>query len=215
MVAPARTPPWIAIPGGLTLIGSNDGPAEEAPAHYVFVPEFEVQSTEVTVAAYRRCVDSKRCSIPSSGPGCNWGTSNQQHPINCVSYYDAQDYCAYLDASLPSESQWERAARYPDDRILPWSDGAPSLCWNSKGTCTITSHPDAASSLGVLGLSDNVAEWTSSPFVPYLGDDTSTLRSVRGGWFSLANPQLLRSTHRQGMHKGTEAKHVGFRCVRP
>jgi eukaryotic-like serine/threonine-protein kinase len=206
---------WIKVPGGLTRVGYDNGYACEAPEHLTWVAEFWIQPHEVTSSAYGDCVAAGACALPGTGPGCNWGDpSRLNHPVNCVSYYDSLHYCAFAQGDLPTEQEWERAARYPDDRLYPWTGAIPTLCWDGSSTCPATAHPAGATSLGVQGFSDNVAEWTASPYVSYMGDATSTRRAVRGGWFSLSNQEMLRLTYRKGVAKGVRGAHIGFRCVR-
>ena len=98
---------------------------DELPSGSFTLPAFSIDRTEVTVAAYRRCVEAKACSAPpvTAPPACNWDKPDRdQHPINCVELADARRYCAWAGKRVPSETEWEKAARGVDARIYPWGN---------------------------------------------------------------------------------------------
>ena len=115
---------WVWIPGGSFVMGCalNDCEGFEKPPHRVIVNPFQMMKSEVTVGMYRRCVENAEC-YPNDDDQCNWDQSGREdHPINCVGYYSAKEYCEYVGGRLPSESEWEYAARGTDGRIYPWGN---------------------------------------------------------------------------------------------
>jgi formylglycine-generating enzyme required for sulfatase activity len=130
-LAEARERPMAQLPGRSVKIG-NDWRArdhaplalEERPAHFVEVAAFAIDLHEVTVAAYRVCVETGACAPPAKGPECNWGRDGlDTHPINCVSFDQAEQLCAWAGKRLPTEVEWEYAAGGAEPkRIFPWGD---------------------------------------------------------------------------------------------
>lgn len=129
-------PIWVFIPGGTFMMGSDDGYADEQPVHQVSVPEFYMTMTEVTVQQYERCVQEGGCEdFNNCWEYCNWRglPGRENHPINCISWYLASDFCTWAGGRLPSESEWEYAARGGGrDITFPWGDQRP--------TCDLAVH---------------------------------------------------------------------------
>ncbi len=114
----------VRVPGGTYRMGSSEGDPDERPITVVTVPTFEIDTTEVTVAAFGRCVSAGKCAAPDSGMYCNWGKDGRaRHPVNCVDVNQATDYCAFAGKRLPTEEEWEYAATGGDGRPYPWDDG--------------------------------------------------------------------------------------------
>ena len=102
---------WVRIAGGTFEMGSNDFDWAQ-PVHSVTVPTFEMTRTEVTVEQYKACVDAGACTAPDTGDYCNWGQSGRgKHPINCVDWHQAQAYAKWAGGRLPTEAEWEYAAK--------------------------------------------------------------------------------------------------------
>ena len=149
-----------SIPAGTFTMGGATGPANERPAHAVSVAAFCLDTTEVTVAAYRACAATGRCSSPAPerwiGPGswegapspaCTWGAAaHDDHPLNCVSFTFAQTYCEAMGKRLPTEAEWEKAARGTDGRTFPWGETYPTLRMATFGHDEHTGHPDPVGS---------------------------------------------------------------------
>ncbi|NUP12749.1 MAG: SUMF1/EgtB/PvdO family nonheme iron enzyme [Polyangiaceae bacterium] len=210
----ASAPGVPTCPEGMLLVaratfpmGGNDGDAK--PVHKVMVGPYCIEKTEVSVAQYKKCVDAGKCKTRTDSgggdmvdfetkmqtPQCNYAHSDRQdHPMNCVDWADANAYCAWAGRRLPSEAEWELAARGPDGRELPWGNGNPSAkhlnacgqeCretfgkgakeWDVlfadkdgwAGTAPIGTFPEGASAVGALDMAGNVGEWTSDWLVPY------------------------------------------------
>jgi sulfatase modifying factor 1 len=220
-----------SIPAGTFTMGSISGPANERPAHPVTVGAFCLDTTEVTVAAYRACVATGRCSSPAperwSGPGswtgaaspaCTWGAPGRDdHPLNCVSYTFAATYCEAMGKRLPTEAEWEYAARGTDARTFPWGDDDRSagVCAGGPRSATCKAGANAAdlSAFGVRDLGASLREWTASPFVSYDGCDATPGVAIRGGSWAANDHGELRAARRAAMPTSAHASDLGFRCA--
>jgi formylglycine-generating enzyme required for sulfatase activity len=221
----------VFVPAGSFVMGCNergDGEctADERPERAVEVKGFEIDKTEVTVAAYRVCVDSGPCSADgletaywksehhaSRDQNCNWARpSRNAHPINCVTWEQASAYCHWMGKRLPTEAEWEKAARGTDGRTYPWGNEAPScdranISGCGEGTEEVGGRVAGASPYGALDMAGNVWEWTSDWY------EVGTGRSTRGGSWNLA-PANARASARFWGESGGRSPGDGFRCVR-
>ena len=223
--APPRAPAdgMAKIPGGKLKMGRDDGKKSEAPAHEVTVKDFFIDTREVTVAAYRECVAAKKCPEPTDDEFCNFHKKDRDnHPINCVDFKSAEAFCAFVGKRLPTEQEWERAARGDDGRKYPWGAEEPNmdlLCWKrlkeKLGTCEVGSRPKGASPYGVLDMAGNVNEWTSTKYCPYATPSCETEEhSGRGGSWDYSNADNVTTTTRAG-GKPTHARDLlGLRCAK-
>jgi len=185
------------------------------------VGAFRMDRTEVTVHAYRECARAGVCSPAGSGPYCNAGVAGRDnHPINCVDWTQATNYCTWAGARLPTEEEWEYAARGEGSSTYPWGDTPPGaeLCRTGKGsqsgTCPVGSFPASNSRFGVSDMAGNVWEWTASAYgKDYASPRSSTFRVDRGGDFS-GTATTLRSATRSGTAPPTRLGWLGFRCAR-
>lgn len=212
----------VSVPAGEFLMGCNEEDDsectedDEKPQRKVNVPAFRIDRTEVTVEAYRRCFDAKRCSVPDTkGRGsCNWDRAGyEKHPINCIDWNQAEAFCAWAGKRLPTEAEWEKAARGTDGRVYPWGatwDITRANVYESydgyKDTAPVGSFPAGASPYGALDMAGNVWEWTADW---YRNGET---RSLRGGsWVDL--PRRARSSRRLGTVPITRLDDIGVRCA--
>ncbi len=210
----------------VTLGGGESGPERRA-----VVPSFYMDLHEVTVASFRHCVRDGACAAHLYTPwsprhdACNYGTNRDDHPMNCVSGEGAEQFCAWRARrsgramSLPTEAQWEYAARGPERRLYPWGDSPGSCATSHRGGCQhqstrpVRSYPVDLSPLGFFDLGGNVAEWVSIS-----GGDGTESRSVRGG--SWLRRQAINSAERESVpvplgYSGVNAQEIGFRCASP
>jgi eukaryotic-like serine/threonine-protein kinase len=248
---PAQTPcpqDMVLIPAGTFTMGSSDGAANEKPPHEVKLSAFCMDRTEVTVAAYRACTKEERNGVRCGAAGgesfnssCNWEkTDREQHPINCVSWTQAEAYCKWAGGGLPTEAQWEYAARGADGRKYPWGPALPSnqLGWDGEGndlgrgkresTCPVGSHTAGVSPFGVQDMSGNVWEWVADWYAPYLAEGKMILedptgpdkpgsesrRVVRGGAWGDVDASWVRAANRHRVGVSFRDDDVGFRCSR-
>ncbi|HEY8945318.1 MAG TPA: SUMF1/EgtB/PvdO family nonheme iron enzyme, partial [Polyangiaceae bacterium] len=209
------------IPGGEFWVGSPEHErrsADESPAFRTVLPPYCLDATEVTVAAYRTCVAAGRC-VAARTPWrlCNGSRTNRDdHPINCVTFGEAEAYCHARDARLPSETEWEFAARGGALGLrYPWGEGSPDgrACWKHVGTCKVASFP--AGAFGVFDLTGNVWEWTDSWYGPYpWPPETGFAKVYRGGSFSRRFEKWMHTRLRNRGAPSDLGSHLGFRCAR-
>ena len=221
------------IPAGMFLMGdpaADDPPSQ--PVHGVALSAFCLDVTEVTVAAYGACA-APGCTAPGSGRACNQGIAGRDnHPINCVDWNQARAYCRWRGGDLPTEAQWEYAARGTDGRTYPWGNDAPmsQLCWSGGGatlanTCPVGSFPSGASPFGALDLAGNVWEWTLDWYGAYVGSVGTNVtdpagaasgisRVNRGGAWGNALEIDVRPMIRFGGRPTRRLESLGFRCAR-
>ncbi len=213
--APACPKGMIAIPGGSFFMGSDEGLPLERPSHQVLLSPYCIDEFEVTVERYKACSDGghcKRAGITNQwaelgekdrkafDPLCNARDpeAKAQHPINCVDWEMAEKFCKEDGKRLPTEAEWEFAARGPDGRKYPWGDDDPSasflnacgrecMAWGAKNgvdekamydaddgyanTAPVGSFPKGASRYGVQDVVGNVWEWVADYYGPYTRDE--------------------------------------------
>ena len=212
----------IQITGGSFRMGTAKGERTEQPVHTVTVAAFEIDATEVTVATYRRCVDAGRCRPVPRGKTCSWSsTQHDDHPINCVSWFDADAYCKSVGKRLPTEEEWEYAARGAAGRTYPWGEAPVEqrACWKRwaerEGTCRIGSHASGDSPEGVHDMAGNVWEWTASAWsADYKSPRDGSRKVMRGGGWGDSLSENLRASSRGSRPTEHRSDTVGFRCVR-
>jgi formylglycine-generating enzyme required for sulfatase activity len=218
------------LPGGPFTEGSKVGAPNERPPHVVTVKPFWIDRTEVTVAAYRACVDKGTCVQPAkSSQSCTYDRNDPRLPVSCVHWDDADRYCRAVGKRLPHESEWEYAARGTAPIRFPWG-GTGGNCTaavtllheatgkscGGKGPMPVGTHPAGASPFGVLDLSGNVEEWTDDWYAelqsgsPPRSGASHVLRG--GGWMS--TPSMSRTTARNWGSSVEAGPNVGFRCAR-
>ncbi len=190
------------------------GLGSRAPGFLAAVRAFEIDVTEVTVAQYRACVNAGHCRPPdTSREACNYGKADREnHPANCVNFQEAKAYCAWSGKRLPTEAEWEFAARGPGGRKSPPRSAAPKQhCVEREGTCEVGSYPDPDSPFGQQDMAGNVREWTASPLTDFYTYDTES-RVTRGR--SWQDPASNNATPRSFDQETTRWGGLGFRCAR-
>jgi len=178
------------------------------------LPRFFIDRTEVTVADYRACVAAHVCTPARGLPGarCNAEIAERsEHPINCVRFDQAAAYCDWAGKRLPTEQEWEKAARGTDARRYPWGSDPPTCdraAWIqcTRSTTPVGTHGSGGSPYGIQDMAGNVWEWTKSA-------ETDTLQIVRGGSFR-SNANGLGTAHRASQGRTVSSETGGFRCAR-
>lgn len=198
---------WVEIPAGEFVMGSNDYD-DEKPPHTLYLPTYYIARTPLTNAQYQHYVRATGQPAPSHWEDGQIPKGKENHPVVYISWHDALAFCHWANVRLPTEAEWEKAARGTDGRIYPWGDSKPDKSranfYREVGDTTpVGAYPKGASPYGVLDMAGNVWEWTSSLNMgyPYAADDgredlnAEGRRVVRGGfWFD--GPFFLRGAGR-------------------
>jgi serine/threonine-protein kinase len=221
----------VYVPGGTFMMGSDDSDEDadnnEKPQHEVSLDSVWIDRTEVTNAQYEICVAEGACNASSY---VDWPTFNgDTHPVVGVFWESADNYCRWAGATLPTEAQWEYAARGTDDRIYPWGNTPPTCELAQINTCVGTDirtvpvgslSPGGDSWVKAADMAGNVWEWVADWYDEYsslqqtnpTGPEGGYAKVLRGG--SWADGQRsLRPTNRSYNGLGNGDYYTGFRCV--
>jgi formylglycine-generating enzyme required for sulfatase activity len=218
----------VEVPAGEFIMGCNDEvddecSADERPMHTVSLAAFSIERTEVTQDQYAACVTDGACSPPS----CDWDCERTDYPAGCVTFGQAEAYCEWAGRRLPTEAEWEKAARGEDGAKFPWgNDAADCTLVNMQGcedeAAAVGSFPDGASPYGALDMAGNMVEMVSdfydetyyaeSPAENPTGPASGTRYTGRGGgWRSLSVWQ--RASKRDWYDPADAGTSLGFRCA--
>ena len=205
--------PMRKVSGGSFSMGSNSGKYNESPIHTIAISEFLLDVYEVENIAYEEW-------LVSQGRKKTADERDAILPATNVSWYDATSYCFSRGARLPTEAEWEYAARGQDGRSYPWGENDPNSKYASFGKLAAKPFPARSNTKGVTRegihhLAGNVAEWVSDFWRPNYKLETSntSFRVIRGGsWIS--NRDELRSSARSYHNPDRGANYIGFRCAR-
>ena len=236
----------VDVPAGEVLLGNDPrapgGPTapDEVPRHDVFVPAVSLSTTAVTNGQYVEFVRATGHPAPPHWPGGAMPETLERHPVTYVDWLDATAFCRWAGCRLPTEAEWEKAARGTDGRLFPWGDDEPAspdlvtrcrdvavLATYGGGskhgrTSPVGAHPDGASPYGLQDMAGNVWEWVSTVYAPYpydardgREDPRSGLpRVLRGGSYASPTSRNLRCAARSRSATGRRSPHIGFRVAR-
>jgi len=238
-VAPRLDPSAVKVPAGRFLMGSATGAKDEKPVHEVQLAAMRLDRYEVTNRRYAACEKSGNCKPPSLlsshlRKSYYRNAEFADYPVVFVSWEQADNFCRQAGGRLPTEAEWERAAKgdSPSARVYPWGNEAPDCSkanLGGPGSCVgdtdrVGRRPLGASPFGAMDMAGNVWEWTadwydatyyaSSAGRDPKGPEKGRLKVMRGGcWLSGADS--LRVTCRKAELPATWAYNVGFRCAYP
>jgi formylglycine-generating enzyme required for sulfatase activity len=216
----------VPVAAGEFIMGYEEGDGHEKPARKVYLSAYAIDRTEVSVEDYWACLNAKACTLPAHS---DWvQTDTPKHPIRNVNWDQAAAYCAFVGKRLPTEAEWEKAARGTDGRVYPWgNDFTPGLVGVSSEEGALEmpgdvgQYPGGQSPYGVFDMSGGVTEWVADWYGPYLLEDmkdpkgpaTGTERTLRGSNYQYdANTQ--RATIRGWAPPATTSLQFGFRCAK-
>lgn len=228
----------VYVPAGSFYMGSPDtdilSREDEYPQHYLRMDGFWIWKREVSNYQYSLCVEAGECSAPTDlgeGPSSHYGESEYSNrPVVGVTWYQADQYCDWRDARLPSEAEWEKTARGELAQLFPWGNLAPNCDLTNMAGCLLEDpetdllgqYPDGESDYRALDMTGNVWEWVAdwysenyyanSPSSNPSGPDIGEEKVIRGGSFEDVEVDL-RSAARDFFEPDEFFNNVGFRCV--
>lgn len=219
-----KYPGMVYIPSGWSIVGSNEGDPSESPEHRVYVESFYIGQYEVTNREYAEFIQATGHQAPPQWVQNQPPGDMLEHPVVWVSFADAEAFCLWAGGRLPTEAEWERAARGGKKIVYPWgNEFDPNLAntWesNRRGTAPVGSYSQGQSPFGVEDMAGNVFEWVDGFFEPYPGSKhyqpeySQHLRILRGGSWNF-NDYYARSTHRFARSGGETGRDYGFRLAR-
>ena len=231
----------VYVPGGTFEMGGGGG--RENRAHSVTLDSYWIDQTEVTNSHFQSCAEAGVCRPPTT---CSWGDptyadpSYADHPVICVSWQEAVEYCEWAGGRLPTEAEWEYAARGPQGLAYPWGNTFDGTRLNSCDincphtddrnpdyddgypmTSPVGSFPEGVSWCEALDMSGNVWEWVadwhgaypSQPQINPTGPASGHERLIRGGSWYEGDPGWLRTDERHPYDPRADIYLIGFRCI--
>ena len=225
-----KTTEMVKIPAGPFIIGYDNRHPDEKPAHTLTLPAFSIDLYEVTNEQYGKFTAATHRAPPDHWVDGLYPVEKKKHPVSYVTWYDAHDYCQWAGKRLPTEEEWEKAARGTDGRLYPWGNEFDPKKANTPqsrigDTTPVGSFPQGRSPYGLYDMSGNVWEWTESWAKPYPGSPiptghyfTGEYKVLKGGsWVdcSFYRCGISALTFNRGYFKPTTKNHgFGFRCAK-
>jgi formylglycine-generating enzyme required for sulfatase activity len=218
----------VEIPAGEFTMGNDAGDDDEKPAHTVPLEAFEIDLFEVTNADFAKFVEETGYQTGAEKAGeAGWrayAEGKDNHPVVKVTWNDANAYCEWAGKRLPTEAEWEKAARGTDGRTYPWGNEWDPAKANTKesgfrGTVAVGSFAEGVSPYGVFDMAGNVWEWTADWYQAYPGSTYQSeyfgekFKVTRGGgWFQ--EEKLVTTFNRSATDPSAANDDLGFRCAR-
>lgn len=224
----------VLIPAGEFIMGTDNRLPDEGPQHTAYVDAFYIDIYEVTNMQYKQFIDATRHKSPHHFSNRTYPEEKVDHPVIYVNWYDATDYCEWAGKRLPTDAEWEKAARGIDGKVYPWGDtfdlrkaNMPQRWVTLKqegDTTPVGAFKGGVSDYGLYDMSGNVWEWTSSWYMPYPGNTRITenygekYKTLKGGsWWdcSFYKCGLSAPTYNRSFFmRTTKNKSFGFRCAK-
>ncbi len=224
----------VLIPAGEFLMGTDNRLSDEGPQHKVTLAAFWIDKYEVTNLQYKKFIDATKRRSPDNFENRTFAPGKADHPVTYVSWNDGNDYCGWAGKRLPTDEEWEKAARGPEGHIFPWGDQFDLQKANTPQRWIYLEHegdttPVGAFEAGVSGyglydMSGNVWEWTSAWYQAYPGNSHKTenygetYKTLKGGsWWDCSFYKCGISAplyNRSFFLPQTKNKSFGFRCAK-
>lgn len=214
----------VYVPGGEFMMGRNDGDEAEQPAHKVTVRPFYIDVSEVTRSQYHNYLGQTGRAAPANWRGRDFPDRTGNWPVTGVTWDDANAYCKWVQKQLPTEEQWEFAARGSEDRIYPWGndwrDGSANANGARQSIANVGTY-SGTSPFGAIDMIGNAWEWTASAFRAYPGGrlpgglPSGELKVIRGGSYE-STKETATTTYRTGWPASGAQTYdqTGYRCVK-
>ncbi len=233
----------VLVPAGEFIMGYEGGERDEAPIHRAYLDSFYIDKYEVTNQQYAAFLNERGNQIEFSAFWVEFNDPDirihetegvwtadpgwEQHPLIEMTWFGARAYCEWRGARLPSEAEWEKAARGPDGQIFPWGDESPTCEMANFAGCNhqtvpVGSYPANVSPYGAFDMAGNVWEWvndwwdpeyyTYSNYENPIGPENGDFKVRRGGAYE-ESPAHLRSTYRYHNYPPLTYRTIGFRCA--
>jgi formylglycine-generating enzyme required for sulfatase activity len=242
---PTYASDMVSIPAGPFTMGSDTGPEDERPAHQLSLAKFDIDLFPVSNADFAKFLNANGARA-SRGErryddddndarihrvNAQWqpDLGFERHPVVEASWLGARDYCAWLGKRLPTEAEWEKAARGTDARPYPWgtepaTSARARFAAGYNNTTVVDAFPNGRSPYGVWDMAGNAWEWVSSAYrpYPYRADDgreasePGPVRSTRGGGHDSPATEITTTERGKKLSRAPQAGHhnIGFRCAR-
>ena len=220
---PSNKPNTAYVLGGEFILGSDIGNEDETPQQDIYINAFNIDIYPVTNTEYKDFMEATGHNPPRTWKEGAYPEGTADHPVIWVTWHDAQAYCEWAGKRLPTELEWEKAARGTDGRTYPWGETFDSAKCNSKesglgGTSPVGSYPDGISPDGAFDMAGNVWEWTADWYEAYRGSLYELARYgeqykvLRGGsWFDAQD--MVRSSTRKSFDPNQGFSTIGLRCA--
>jgi formylglycine-generating enzyme required for sulfatase activity len=232
-VTPKSSIKWIYIKSGEFIMGSSDSDVERADdeihQHRVYLDAFWISKTEITNTMYKNCVDAGVCKYSVSFvTNSNYlDPVYANHPVVYINWRGAQTFCNWIGGRLPTEAEWEKAARGPDGEQYPWDSSVDALIFTNSDnmvgdTTPVNAFPNSVSYYGVLDMNGNVREWVydwydpdyykNSPYNNPQGPEKTGLKVLKGASY-LDSLRYTRAANRLAHKPNSPGATRGFRCA--